>query len=302
MNESDSGDSTRFFICPGAQKAGTTTLYNLLEQHPDIRLPKKKETKFFLRDDALIDKHQYIKEFFSGNTRDGKILGEIDPEYLFYQDVPRKIRETLGADVRFIFLFRNPADRAYSHYCMSRQRGFETESFERAFELEESRLASRGDHAAWHLSYFSRGFYSEQLKRYLDCFPKQNMLFLVFEEFIRDPGSALASVFDFLDVDDITESIHLDIKSNESRKPRSELLSRLFGQPMLIKRISRFLIPSQRIRWSIYPIIEKLNVSNERPDKMSDNMRQILSAYYDREISRISELTGINVSAWTEGR
>lgn len=298
MIESDSVTSTQFFICPGAQKAGTTTLYNLLGQHPDIKLPKKKETKYFLRDDAQIDKQQYIEEFFTGKTLQAKILGEIDPEYLFYQNVPRKIRETLGTDVKFIFLFRNPADRAYSHYCMSRQRGFETESFERAFELEESRLATQGDHAAWHLSYFSRGFYSAQLKRYLDYFPKQNMLFLVFEDFIRDPGRVLGSVFDFLGVDDITQSIQLDIKSNESRKPRSALLSRLFGQPMLIKRAFKFLIPSRRIRWSIYPIIEKLNVSSERPENMSDSMRQNLVAYYAQEVTCISKLTGIDTSAW----
>lgn len=291
-------DFEKIFICPGAQKAGTTTLYDLLKQHPDIALTRTKETKYFLRDISRLNGQEYFDNFFEKDAEKSEIFGEIDPEYLYYPDVPGKIREILGSDVKFIFMLRNPVNRSYSHYWMSRQRGFETESFERAFELEPSRLDEGGEFAAWHQSYFSRGLYAEQLDRYLDSFPRENMLFVLFEDFVQNPREGLRAILQFLGVNESLDSIDVDKKSREGRKPRSEFLARLHGQPMGIKKIMKVLIPFKQFRWKIYPIIEKLNVSKNRPEMMSEKMQKKLTEYYCKDVRRLSLMTGLDLSSW----
>ena len=135
-----------FFICPGAQKAGTTLLYDILRQHEEIQVSSKKETKYFLKEEKHISKEEYIKLFYSSD-KDRKteplIYGEIDPEYLYFKDVPEKLFSTLGGDIKLIFLLRHPVDRAYSHYWMSYQRGFELLDFEDAIASESERFKSK---------------------------------------------------------------------------------------------------------------------------------------------------------------
>jgi len=169
------------FLCVGAQKAGTTTLHDILIQHPEIYLPEIKETKFF-QDNSKYRKglDYYEKEFF-GKWNGERAVGEIDSVYMYFEYVPERIYKHLGKDIKLIFMLRNPVDRAYSHYWMSYRRGYETETFERAIELEQKRIKIDEFHKI-HFSYIDRGFYAKQIKRYLKLFPKENMLFIIFEE------------------------------------------------------------------------------------------------------------------------
>ncbi len=114
------------FLCVGAQKAGTTTLYEILKQHPDIFLPQNiKETKFFVYDEKYEKGVQwYQKEFFS-EWNGQKAIGEVDPAMMFEEKSAQRIFDTLGNNVKLIFIFRNPVARAYSHYLMSQRKGAE---------------------------------------------------------------------------------------------------------------------------------------------------------------------------------
>ena len=62
--------------------------------------------------------HYYESRFFTGHTTE-EAVGEITPLYMLYDDVPARIYETLGADVKLIFCFRNPAKRAFSNYLQN---------------------------------------------------------------------------------------------------------------------------------------------------------------------------------------
>lgn len=288
----------RFFICPGAQKAGTTTLYNLLRQHPSFHLSRPKETKYFLRDITVVREADYVTNFFAPNICADKIYGEIDPAYLYNFQVPFKIRQALGADVKFIFLLRNPIDRAYSHYWMSRRRGFETETFEKAFELEEARIQALGKHAEWHFTYFSRGLYARQIKRYLDVFPDSQCHFVRFESFVSDQQVEFGRILRFLDVDAADASISFSEKSNEGGMPRSEFLAKLHGQPMAFKTFLKPLIPYRKVRWKAYELIEKINVSRVKPKPISEEFRAVLRAYYKDDVDQLREISRLNLDPW----
>jgi hypothetical protein len=227
------------------------------------------------------------------------MAGEIDPDYMVAPNVPENLFKGFGPDLKLIFLLRNPIDRAYSHYWMSYRRGFETESFEAAFDLEADRLARGGNKAFWHQSYFSRGFYSEQINRFLDFFSIKNCLFVRFDDFVNKRPETLKTILSFLGVDDGFEFQNTDIHSNEAGLPKSRVLSTLHGRPPAFIKFFKFLVPNRKFRWTVmYPMLERLNISKEKPLQMRPDTRATLLACYAEEMRRLENLTGIDISAW----
>jgi hypothetical protein len=189
------------FLCIGTQKAGTTLLYEILRQNPQIFLPQIKEIHFFDIDENFYKGIDWYKQFFI-HSEDNQIRGDITPAYLFFDYVPARIKNTLGSDIKFLAMLRNPVDRAYSHYWMSYRRGYEKYPFERAIIMEHARM--RKDHFKKnHLSYLSRGFYSEQVKRYLSIFPFDNVKVIIFEEFITNMKPHMKDILAFLGCDEL---------------------------------------------------------------------------------------------------
>lgn len=280
----------KFFICPGAQKAGTTTLYDILKHHSQICLSNIKETKYFLLGQEKIDVHEYKKKYFNPIS-DFQIYGDIDPEYLYYPDTAKKIYNTLGPDVKFIFMLRNPVDRAYSHYWMSYRRGFETESFERAIELESERLKNADDFTLWHQTYMDRGYYYRQIERYLKYYDVSQMKFVLFEEFIHNQGEIIKDILDFLGVDQDDKFLeNLKVKSNAGNLPKYKWLSKVHGQPLKIKKVIKILFPFRKLRWKVYPIIEKYNVSNDKPPKLDKSLRKKIIYLFSDDIKHLEQL------------
>ena len=115
--------SIDFFVL-GVQKSGTTTLHNWLIQNPQICLPKIKETHYFSSNHSKGIKW-YLSQFNDDNR---KIKGEVDPSYIYCKDSAMNIKRYIDKP-KFIIIFRKPIDRAYSHYLMSKYRGYESDTF-----------------------------------------------------------------------------------------------------------------------------------------------------------------------------
>jgi hypothetical protein len=227
-----------------------------------------------------------------------KLLFESDPEYLYFRDTARKIGETLGKATKIVILLRNPVDRAYSQYWMSVRRGFETEDFETAFRLEAERLRDGGRHAHLHLGYFARGFYSEQVEEYLDIFGRTNVRIFLFDELVRDSVVTVQQLCRFLGIDDSWPSRVPFPRANVGSVPRSRLLSKLHGQPMAVKSVLRRFLPSKKIRWAFYPILERLNSGHARPPPIDHRFRRELVGHYATEIGRLEDMLGLSLPHW----
>ena len=132
------------FVCVGAQKSATTTLHTILTQHPNIYLPKVKETKFFLNYGSYEKGIRFYSQEYFGDWAGQKAVGEFCPEYMYFEYVAKRLYEYFGPELKIISTLRNPADRAYSHYLMSKRRTIENEKFEKAIELEHKRINHGG--------------------------------------------------------------------------------------------------------------------------------------------------------------
>lgn len=201
------------FLILGAQKAGTTSLFEYLVQHRQIAPSFRKEVHYFDRN--YPKGPSWYRAFFprrrqiEARTRiHGRYLcGEATPYYLFHPEVPRRVRRLLP-EAKFLILLRNPIDRAYSHYYHAVTRGHETCSFEEAIEREPSRMAGELEMLTRDesyisephvkLSYFSRGCYIDQLRRWLEHFPMEAFFIASAEEFSENPQAVCGSIERFL--------------------------------------------------------------------------------------------------------
>lgn len=188
------------FICIGAQKCGTTTIWHLLNAHPDICMAQPRETHFF-HDDLRFAEGlpKYEIEHFSHWTGQSAV-GEKCPEYLFVPGVAKRIYDTLGPHVKFIVSLRSPARRAYSHYCHNLSMLREWRSFEEVLDTEEQQLQSGGQvHVPY--GYVARCYYARQIEPYLALFDRKQFLFIHFErDLVTDQRMLCDRLFDFLEV------------------------------------------------------------------------------------------------------
>lgn len=168
------------FFVAGAQKAGTTSLHDWLIQQPDISLPAMKETGFFSYEKVYsYGIKWYVRQF--PKCGGDAIMGEVCPEYMFFEKAFERISECIKAP-KIIFILRSPLDRAYSHYRMTVRRGYEDLTFKEALLAEEGRLSGGGHFEKIHYSYMARSRYCEQILRCMNVFPKPDMLFVSFDD------------------------------------------------------------------------------------------------------------------------
>jgi len=164
----------------GAQKAGTTSLHELLSRHPGICMSRTKECDELARDRPSAWRYRAYFPVVLGRPYGGaKWIGESTPYYLFHPAVPTRARDMLPG-VHAIAVLRDPVERAWSHYRHSVRLGFESLPFREALEKEPARLASSPE-AFRQLSYFERGCYAPQLRRWFDAVGRERVLVLDFE-------------------------------------------------------------------------------------------------------------------------
>jgi hypothetical protein len=190
------------FLVAGVQKGGTSTLHAYLEQHRQIGLGGSKELHFF--DDETLDwdapdYRRYHRSF--PVYPEATISGECTPVYFFWPPSLERIH-AYSPDVRFIVVFRNPIDRAFSQWAMAYARREDTQLFDDAIRGGRQRVADAGEtgHSQRVHSYVERGFYGAQMRRFLSLYPRAQILPLTSEELFKDHRSALAKVTEFLGV------------------------------------------------------------------------------------------------------
>jgi hypothetical protein len=193
------------FIIVGAQKAATSSVFEALAQHPQFYLPEEKELHYF--DFRFGDsKDSYLEKL---SCPEGTKCGEASPFYAAHPQAIERIYSTFPK-TKIIFIIRNPVDRAISHYRMNIQRGIEGLSPLQAMATEHIRLndALKNDES-WdnaesslqNYSYQLRGFYTEQYKRILAHFPKNQVWVMRFEDLLSDPTEAMNALTKWLGVD-----------------------------------------------------------------------------------------------------
>ena len=226
------------YLILGAQKGGTTSVYEYLNRHAQVVPNQKREVHFFdLAYRLGLDEYRsYFPLNRQINMRSktlGKsvLTGESSPYYLFHPHCPRRIHDTIP-EGKLIVVLRDPVDRAYSHFTHNRRKGRETRSFAEAVSeelktlpAESRRMEGNPDaesEAHRHYSYVHRGFYAEQVRRYLDLFPREALHAVRSEDLFSRPRETMNEICAFLGIDPMPETIDFAAHNRQTYQEEAE--------------------------------------------------------------------------------
>jgi hypothetical protein len=321
------------FIIIGAQKAGTTSLFEYLRQHPELSLPFGKEAPFFSHEAEYtrgwVD---YLSKAFAAADPTTK-WGTATPQYMVgglweqpnssladesYDEhtVPLRIRER-APDVRLIAILRDPVDRARSHHRMAVMNEIEKRPFEQAIDdlLQPESLAGARREPRELTGYVTWGEYGRILAAYYDVFSDEQILVLFTEELERDPKRLLQRIYDFVGVGDdfIPDNLgtRYRVGGSELRVPSLGTYSRL--SPWAIQRILTgnsvvrrlwHALPEHRRRQidRVYGRVGyKIDLWNRQVNADAENVESTtlerLRAHYQQDGAQLTELLGVT-SPW----
>jgi hypothetical protein len=208
---------TPSFLIVGAQRCGTTSMYKTLSQHPMV-LPAVLHKGAHYFDTGYAHGPAWYRGHFPLQVTARRaarapgrrpITGESSPYYLFHPLAGQRIAADLPG-VKLLVLLRDPVERAYSAHTHETARGFETEPFEKALELEPVRLAGEEakliadptyqSYSHQHHAYLTRGRYADQLRRMEALFGRDRLHVVDSQRFFTDPEPVFAEVVEFLDI------------------------------------------------------------------------------------------------------
>lgn len=308
------------FFVVGAGKCGTTTLYHILFQHPEIFMSPIKEPNHFCTDIKeeefseqfkLIEKRKNINldEYLNGpmterkfgyfvpksedykklfkNVKNEKAIGEISNSYLFSKVAAQNIKDAVP-DAKIIIILRNPIDRMVSHYKANIRDGKALKPF-----YEEVTDDYNKNPKGWCIShsYFEVGQYADQVDRYLKVFGKENVKVLWFEDWKKNSSNMAREIFTFLGVD---PNIQIDPEERQhtTTEPRSKKLVYLLSQSGIKKPALRLFPQSWR------EPIKSIFFNNKASFAITPDERKKLQDFFRADIEKLQSLLNVDLSKW----
>lgn len=308
-----------FFIV-GAPKAGTTSLYAYLDQHPQVYMCPLKEPNFFadeIRPEnfSAAERPRIAREMLalrhyldSGSTEkrfgglvtswddylrlyrsatDELAIGEASACYLWSQTAPANIAARIPG-ARIIINLRSPIDRAYSQYLQMVTTGVTGRSFRQQIEAN-LRCRERQFGADWPMLEF--GLYHDQVERYLQRFPRSQVHISLYEDLVRAPEGFLRDLFAFLQVDPAF-SADLSSRHHVPRVPRMARGVNFLKQWHLWPQLRR-LAPH-----SLRPWLRSVLLRPRASLRIDPQTHAFLADYYRDDINRLAALLNRDLGEW----
>ena len=315
------------FFLAGAPKCGTTSFYHQLDRHPRIYMSPVKEPCYFaseLRIENFSEEFQpqlrreseTLREYLRGpmtskrfggpvaewedylllfrNVRDETAIGEASVSYLWSQTAARNIASRIP-EAKIILVLRNPVDRAFSQYLQAVSSGLVCSSFrEQSAASMDSRLGKFGI-----LNPFLEfGAYYEQVRRFLDAFPRKNIMIHIYEDMRDNPVGAMAETYRFLGLSPETAADFparvASLRFMEPRVPR--MISFGYG----LKKYGIWQRAARLIPESLRPALRKAVHRPRASLTIAPEDRAYLQDYYREDILSLEQLLNRDLHPWLE--
>lgn len=280
----------------GVQKSGTTSLFDILDNHPDIYAPFQVKDLPFFTDDTLNQKGLDFYDSIFDKWNNEKIIAgsDVNISYFSHKAIPG-IYE-MNPDVKLVITLRNPIDRAYSGYKYACQRGLEPKTFKEAIEEEIHGYRKYNTHYQQaQLDYIGHGFYYRQLARVLEYFPRNQLFIGFFEDYKNDKTQFFNELLSFLQVS--TDFHFKPIQNTTKGGYRFESLTRLLYAEKNRKSstingpFEMLPIPLRmKARRKIFRSLANLNKKNVDFPPLTDEIREKLKNYFEKDIQELSSL------------
>ena len=282
-----------FFIV-GVPKAGTTSLYHYLSEHPQVEMSSQKEPDYF-SDKAINEQGMYYTKNRVNSLakyeslfvqKESVVYGEASVSYLFYENVAEDIKK-YNPNAKIIIMLRNPIERAFSHYLMDYRLGLISDSFENI-------IAKKSKHKNAHLfyqQYIEVSKYATQIQRYLDFFEKENILFIDYEDFKKNVSKTVGKVYSFLNIS-AEFAADINTKYNTFTMPKNKGIRFIYSF-VFLRKILTFLFPIYLVK-NFRVLLFK---TDKKPELLKETRSQLRIIFND-DIKKLEEVLAKNYSKW----
>lgn len=300
------------FLIIGVQKAGTTSVYHYLKQHPQIYMSPVKETNFLERewesvDPAIraqvnqerirqgrrerIDTFEKYYNLFNGVT-DEIAIGEASPNYLFHYVSSSRLIQRYVPQAKLIAILRNPVERAYSDYLMH---------VREAINVKES-LTEQIRRFPEHQSFtLKKGFYYEPLSHYFSTFDRHQIKVYLYDDLCRDPLAMMQSLYQFVGVDP-TFTTDTSKREQVAQVPKSSWVNQMLRtrNPMRSAAASalKLMVPVETRQYWRDRLIQINSAEKSKAQPLSPDTRESLLSIYRDDILTLQDLIQRDLSAW----
>jgi hypothetical protein len=287
----------------GAAKSGTSSLAYMLNQHPQVFLSHAKEPHFFNDDERYSKGLQWYSDTFFSRSENFDIRLDASNAYLFWSEkVVERLLQTYEqpSKLKFIALFRDPVERAYSNYWMAKRINKEPLDFQEALHQEEERLERNHKEfyrlGAQTFGYFRGGSYASNLKPFLKTFSRDQFHFLIFDDFKKDAARSVQNVFRFLKVSDF--QVH-PLHKNPAALPRSrKFYDFLIQKDGTAKDFFRRLIPQNNLRKKFRMFLMNLVLKPIDIPPIPQEVERELRKRFAPEIKDLEKILERDLSDW----
>lgn len=215
------------FVCIGAQKAGTTALHDTLQLDSRVKLANNKEAHWFeIEEKYILGVDKFFEKFYGKDSIQSQIIGLINPNLILKESALERLKKNFP-EVKIIYILRDPLERAWSHYQMSKVRGIEKRDFSEALDLENERISNpqnwikpkyktseKGFFELNHYSYQLRGDYQRHLDSLYGIFEKDKVLICDYDKLRSDSENFMREIYAHIGLDFISYEFE---KSNVTR-------------------------------------------------------------------------------------
>jgi hypothetical protein len=298
-------------VIAGAQKAGTTSLFHWLAEHPQVCGSNVKEARYLMDPDTFFFKKAsnfrdhgfegYEAYFRHCEGSSPKVVLEGTPTYLYQRTAPQVLSQ-IDPVPDVIFVFRKPSERAYSHFRYFKDtkvriaRGVSFREFVTLALKEDPLLTKMTTEGASRIIANSR--YADYLPLWLECLPRERLHFFLFEDMTRDQRSFVRTVAERIGLAAEFFDTYEFKKWNESfriKHPRVHRMRRELG-----RRLPTSL--RERLKSTTASAYARVNVDTARSGRTRDEIDMIaeLDQYFEPLNERLAALTALDLSAWHE--
>lgn len=275
------------FIIGGTEKAGTTSVFSYLSEHPQVSGSISKETDFFRHNPVASQEEtlaSYARHFRQGTSSRPPVVMEASPGYLGAASrVAPQIGELIP-DMKLLFILRNPIDRVYSSFNFHKNRLDLPAELEFSDYIDRCLQYQQGTSAAslgmdeWYLKTMEFGCYAQYLRTYLSHFDRNQIKVMFFEDLQVDVRMFMTELSGFLEIDDSFWNEYQFEKKNATFSGKNRGLHKLAMYAN--GKAERVLRQRPALKSRIVSLYKSVNQSKEGYDLMSDACRSQLSGYY----------------------
>ena len=296
-------DDSNFLIIGGTNKAGTTSVFRYLADHPEVCAAHVKETAFFIQESGIdpVDVRLRYHRCFPVRRPGEWLLAEASTGYLANAaEVAPRIKSVLG-DPRVVFMLRNPIDRLWSYYRfqIGQLQIDETISFEKFVDMSES--ISEGiapaprDVDQRHFHAMAMGRYANNIRIFFEALGSERVAVMFFDDLRNDPRTFMRKLASFAGISPDYYDDYEFHKANVTFSSRRSWLHKFAMSTN--RRFESFLSRRPVVKRALVAAYKRINMRDEKAAPMPPVVRSRLANYYSSDLRELERLLGKKMPA-----